>query len=62
MPGELLGRGRREDTVGEREQVGLEGAELLARVGVARQGADLDVGVGEKEAQELSARVSARAA
>ena len=52
---------RLEDAVGEREQVGLEGPESLAGVGVAGQCPDLHVGVGDEETQELSARVSARA-
>ena len=46
VPGERLELGRLEHPVGQRHQVGLEGAERLARVGGAGQGADLDLGVG----------------
>ncbi|CAM5245191.1 hypothetical protein SALBM311S_10145 [Streptomyces alboniger] len=45
VPGENVGRGLLEHTVGERQQVRLERPELLARVGVAGQGTDLDLGV-----------------
>lgn len=60
VSGEDLDGGLLEDPVGQRQQVGLERAQLLAGVGIAGQGADLDPGVREEQAQQLSARVPAR--
>lgn len=57
---EDLGRGRLQGPAGERHQVRLEGAEELSGVGVAGQRADLHLGVGEQQTQDLSARVPAR--
>ncbi|GAA3241198.1 hypothetical protein GCM10020256_63950 [Streptomyces thermocoprophilus] len=60
VPGERVGGGLREHSVGQRQQMRLERAERLSGVGVAGQGADLDLGVGEEKTQDFSARVSAR--
>ncbi|SCD94123.1 hypothetical protein GA0115246_1082716 [Streptomyces sp. SolWspMP-sol7th] len=60
VTGEALGARRFEHAVGERRQVRLEHAEALTGVGVRRDRADLHLGVGEKQAQHLSARVSTR--
>ena len=47
-----------QDTVGEREQVGLERTEPLTRVGARGHGTDLDVGVPEEQAQDLAPGIS----
>ena len=60
MAGEDLGGGLLEHAVGERQQVRLERAEPLARVGVAGQGADLDLGVRQEQTQQFPARVPTR--
>ena len=59
VAGERLEVGRLEDPVGQRHQVRLEAAERLAGVRGAGQGADLDVGVAEQEAQQLATGVPA---
>ena len=46
-----------EDPVGERHQVRLERAEALAGVGARGEGADLDLGVAQQQAQHLAAGV-----
>ncbi len=60
VPGEHLGGGRLEHPPGQRPQVRLQGAERLARVGVRREGPDLDLGVDQQKAEQLPAGVSAR--
>ena len=54
VAGQRLHRRVDEDAVGEREQVRLERAEPLAGVGARGQGADLDLGVAEEQAQDLA--------
>ena len=54
VPGQRLDGRLHEDPVGQREQVRLEGAEPLPRVGAGGQRADLDIGVGQQEAQDLA--------
>ena len=60
VPGEDLGGGLLEHPVGQGQQMRLERTEPLARVGVAGQGADLDLGVREQQAQHFPARVPTR--
>lgn len=60
VPGEHFGGGRFEHPVGERQQMPLQATELLARVGVAGEGADLGPGVGQEQSKQFPARVSAR--
>ena len=59
VAGEGLGGGLLEHPVGERHEVGLQHTEALAGVGPAGEGADLDVGVGEQQAQDLAPGVPA---
>ena len=54
VAGEGLGAGLLEHPVGQRHQVRLQHAEALARVGPAGEGADLDVGVAEQQAEDLA--------
>lgn len=56
VPGEDLGGGRLQDPVGERPEMGLQGAELLPRVGVAGEGPDLDLGVNQQQTEQLPMR------
>lgn len=56
VSGEHLGGGGLQHPVGEGTQVRLERAELLTCVGVAGQRADLDLGVGQQQAQQLTSR------
>ena len=59
VAGERLRAGLLEDPVGERHQVRLEATERLAGVAAGRQRADLDLGVAEQQAQQLTAGVPA---
>ena len=59
VAGQGLGRGGLEHPVGQRHQVGLQGAEGLPRVRAAGQGTDLDVGVAQQQPQHLSPGVPA---
>ena len=59
MPGEHLDLGGLEHPLGQRHQVRLERAERLAGVARPGQGADLDPGVAEQQAQQLAAGVPA---
>ena len=61
VAGEGGGVGGAQHAVGQRQQVGLEGAERGAGVGAGGQRADLHLGVGQQQAQELSPGVPARA-
>ena len=61
VPGERVEVGLLEHPIGQRQEVRLERAELLAGVGGSRQRADLDVRVGEQMAQELASGVPAGA-
>ena len=54
VAGQGLDRRVGQDPVGQREQVRLERAEPLARVGAGGQRADLDVGVPQQQAQHLA--------
>ncbi|CAM5259464.1 hypothetical protein SCYAM73S_03419 [Streptomyces cyaneofuscatus] len=57
---EHLRRRRLQHPVGQRQQMRLQRAQALPRVGVAGQGADLDLGVGHEQTQQLTARVPTR--
>ena len=59
VTGQRLGVRLLEDPVGQRHQVGLQGTEALARVGPGGERADLDVGMGQQQAQHLAAGVPA---
>ena len=59
VAGQGLGGGLLEDPVGQRDQVRLEGAQELAGVAAGGQRADLDVGMREQQAQQLTAGVPA---
>ena len=61
VPGERLDRGLLEHPVGERHQVRLERAERLTGVGAGGDRPDLDVRVGEQQAEHLAAGVPAGA-
>jgi len=61
VPVQRFGRGRFQHPVGQGADVGLVPAERLSRVGVRRDGADLDLGMGREQAQHLAAGVSAGA-
>lgn len=56
VSGEHLGRGRGEHAVRERPQVRLQRAESLPRVGVAGEGPDLDLWVGEEQTEQFPMR------
>ena len=56
---EGLGAGLLQDPVGQRDQVRLEGAEELAGVAACGERADLDLGMREQQAQQLTAGVPA---
>ena len=58
---EGLGAGLLEHPVGQRHEVGLEDAEALTGVGAAREGADLDVGVGQEQPEDLAPGIAAGA-
>lgn len=60
VPGEDLGGRLLEHPVGQGQQVRLEPAQTLARVGVAGQCTDLDLGVREQQAQHFAARITTR--
>ncbi len=60
VPGERLGGGRLQHPVRERQQMRLERSQSLSGVGVPGQGADLDLGVGQEQTQQLTARIPAR--
>lgn len=60
VPGEHLGGGLLQHPPGQRQQVRLERAERLARVGIAGQGADLDPGMREQQPQHLTPRIPTR--
>ena len=51
---EDLGGGRLQDPVGQRHEVGLQHPEALPRVGATGERADLDVGVGQQETEDLT--------
>ncbi|MDQ1104252.1 hypothetical protein QE405_001536 [Nocardioides zeae] len=57
---ERLRGGLLEHPVGKRDQVRLQGAERLAGVGAAGEGADADVRVAEEEPEDLTTGVPAR--
>ena len=59
MPGEGFQGGLDEHPVGERHQVRLERSQRLARVGRPGEGADLDLGMGQQQAQQLAPGVPA---
>ena len=59
VAGQHLGRGLLQHPVREREQVRLEAAEPRAGVGAAGERADLDLGVGEQQPEDLAAGVAA---
>lgn len=59
VPGENGRLRRQEHPVGERAQVGVVDAERIAGVAVRRHGADLHLGMGQKEAQRLTTRIAA---
>ena len=57
VTGEHLGGGGLEDPLGQRRQVGLQDTQRLPRVGATGEGADLDPGMPEEQAQQLAAGV-----
>ena len=57
VPGEDVDVGRLEHPLGQRDEVRLERAERLPGVAGAGQGADLDLGVPEQQAQQLTTGV-----
>ncbi|GAB3039888.1 hypothetical protein GCM10011376_36490 [Nocardioides flavus (ex Wang et al. 2016)] len=54
VAGQRLDRGVDQDAVRQREQVRLQGTQPLAGVGPGGEGADLDVGMAQEEAQDLA--------
>lgn len=58
VPGEHIGGGRLQNTVGQRPEVRLKGAEALAGVGVPGEGADLDAGVPQEQPEQFPTGVS----
>ena len=59
VAGQGLDGGLLEDPLGQRHEVRLEAAERLRRVGGTGQRADLDLGVGQQQPQQLTAGVPA---
>ncbi len=60
VAGQHLGRGLLERAPGQRHEVRLEAAEEGAGVGAAGQRADLDLGMGQQQPEDLAPGVPAR--
>src|SRR5690606_34057022 len=59
VPGQARGVGGLDEPVGDRQEVGLVLPEAVAGAGVRGERADLDLGVGEEEAQDLAPGIPA---
>lgn len=60
VPRQHLGGGGLQHAVGQRQQVRLQESQLRPGVGAAGQRTDLDLGVAEQQAQDLTARITTR--